>query len=179
MNFKRLAKFTASMTAISLVSLSTAAATSAAHERAFNQACALTSNKYFISLDRDDHKRYASLFTEDGMLQTPAGVFNGPKEIAAYIEKRSGDIIMRHNQTSILVDQIDGNTAKGVVYALINFLMPAEQGVGQAIPDGYKGELSRGFVIGIYNDEYVLEGGVCKFKKRIYSHGIMNRTQDL
>jgi uncharacterized protein (TIGR02246 family) len=113
---------------------------------------------YGRHLDSRDLAAYASLFATDGEWVGGFGTVKGRGEIKAFMEKSLGTGPNRNNSYHIMSNftiAVTGDTA--TAWSRWTFVTPGERGamIAQA---------------GRYDDTFVRENGVWKFKKRVASN---------
>src|SRR5688500_2206225 len=114
---------------------------------------------YGRSLDARDFATYSSLFAADGEWQGGFGTVKGPANIKAFMEKNmgtGGNTTNNYHLLSNFVIKVSGDTA--TAWSRWAFVQPQQTG-GAAIAQA-----------GRYDDTFVKENGVWKFKKRVASN---------
>jgi ketosteroid isomerase-like protein len=114
---------------------------------------------YGRSLDARDFATYSSLFAADGEWQGGFGTVKGPANIKAFMEKNmgtGGNTTNNYHLMSNFVIKVNGDTA--TAWSRWAFVQPQQSG-GATIAQA-----------GRYDDTFVKENGVWKFKKRVASN---------
>jgi ketosteroid isomerase-like protein len=114
---------------------------------------------YGRSLDARDFTTYSSLFAADGEWQGGFGTVKGPANIKAFMEKNmgtAGNTTNNYHLMSNFVIKVNGDTA--TAWSRWAFVQPQQTG-GAVIAQA-----------GRYDDTFVKENGVWKFKKRVASN---------
>jgi ketosteroid isomerase-like protein len=110
--------------------------------------------EYGRSLDSRDFATYSSLFAADGEWVGGFGAVKGPANIKAFMEKNmgtGGNTTKNYHLLSNFVITVNGDTA--TAWSRWAFVQPGERGAAIA-------------QAGRYDDNFVRENGVWKFKKR-------------
>jgi len=82
------------------------------------RACERLVTEYCHFVDHGKAAKISSQFTDDGVWVTNTAVHSGRKAIEAYYQARQANVkrMSRHVCNNLLIDVIDENNAKGVVY---------------------------------------------------------------
>jgi hypothetical protein len=124
------------------------------------RACARLVTEYCHFVDHGEAAKIAGQFTEDGVWTAPGNTMTGRAELERGFAARQRNTrrMSRHTCMNLLVDVIDENTAKGVVY-LVLFRHDGEEGRATS-PVGPPA------LIGEYRDEFVRTDDGWRFKRR-------------
>jgi uncharacterized protein (TIGR02246 family) len=112
--------------------------------------------RYARGCDTQDPAIFAAIFTEDGVIVSPAGTISGRDQIVDIVPRMLGEMYLRcmHFVGNILVE-IDGDEASGETYCFAHHLTP--DGEGQASD----------YVMSIkYSDNYRRVDGTWLFARR-------------
>ena len=124
------------------------------------RACARLVTEYCHFVDHGEAAKIADQFTEDGVWASARDVRIGREAIAKSFQRRQDNTarISRHVCCNLLIDVIDENNAKGVVYLTL-FRHDGDPGrrISPAqLPD----------VVGEYRDTFVRTADGWRFKRR-------------
>jgi hypothetical protein len=124
------------------------------------RACGRLVTEYCHFVDHSEAAKIAGQFTEDGVWTAPENTMTGRAELERGFASRQRNTrrMSRHTCLNLLVDVIDENTAKGVVY-LVLFRHDGEAGRATS-PVGSPA------MIGEYRDEFVRTDAGWRFKRR-------------
>jgi len=114
--------------------------------------------EYGRSLDARDFVAYSNLFAADGEWAGGFGTVKGPDNIKTFMEKNmgtNGNATHNYHLLSNFVITVNGDTA--TAWSRWTFVQPGERGAAIA-------------QAGRYDDTFVRENGVWKFKKRMASN---------
>jgi hypothetical protein len=119
-------------------------------------ACKRTSLLYAHYADAGKAGPFAALFTSDAMWQTTTGRYEGRAAIAEQAHTNIGaQPRMRHAVTNQLVFVDSPTRATGSAYFTLYVAPPDEDSLND-----------QPVMVGTYEDEYVMQGEACLFKRR-------------
>jgi ketosteroid isomerase-like protein len=100
--------------------------------------------RYAATIDRRDHEGVRATLTDDVVVQYGNnGVLNGPDEALGYIAEFTEDALWEHHFVNVYEVQVEGDTAKALVYHTSHQMFGAAPGVVHVIVGRYHNELRR------------------------------------
>lgn len=123
------------------------------------RACERLVHLYARLADAGDPRGAAALFAPDGVLDMPGGKrFVGPEAVQRRLEEQPRNQVSRHVMSNLIVDYLDEGSARGFCYFTLY------RGTRGASPGPLPSQLP--FVVGQYDDEYVLAADGWRFARR-------------
>ena len=133
--------------------------TASAHASDIESACKRTSLLYAHYADAGKPDLFAALFTSDAVWQTTTGRYEGHAAIARQAHANGGSQPrLKHVVTNQLVFVESRTRAKGSAYFTLYAAPPDENSLND-----------QPVMVGTYEDEYVMQGDACLFKRRTSS----------
>jgi ketosteroid isomerase-like protein len=129
------------------------------NEREIRADCEALSIAYARAVDFRDYDTFASLFTEDGVLDVGQPL-EGRDAIRTAMSRRPDELRSRHILTNIFIDVVSTTEARGISYLTLYRHVGAESLKREPIP--FDGPAA----VGHYEDRYVLTDDGWKFKRR-------------
>jgi hypothetical protein len=129
---------------------------STAQAKSVEQLCRDTVMKYAHIADLGDPAKFAELFTNDAIFDGGTFSMKGKAEIAAAMNQPDRPRgTSRHIITNHIVTEKDGVITGTSYYQLF-----------ATGPDGPTTMENQPVAVGVYQDVYAIEGGICKFRER-------------
>lgn len=131
-----------------------------AKQALIERACERLMIEYCHLVDHGEAARAANLFTEDGVWTTSGSSSSGRDEIRKGFQARQDMVgrMSRHVCTNALIDVLDRNSAKGVVYLTLYR--------HDGVPDRATSPTQPPVMIGEYRDEFKRTAEGWKFHRR-------------
>lgn len=80
------------------------------------RACTQVSVAYAVSVDSHDFDSFATLFTEDAVLELGPNRFAGRDAIRAAVARHPAERVSRHVFSNILIEAVSETEARGITY---------------------------------------------------------------